>query len=69
VHDYIKLISFTMGHLAFGPIFLYFKIRIEKGNVARRRCKIIARKKAPILSIHLKKNKNDLVACFSGDRR
>jgi hypothetical protein len=58
-----------MGHLAFGPIFLYFKIRIEKGNVARRRCKIIARKKAPMHSIHLKKNRNDLVARFSGDSR
>ncbi|MFZ2473386.1 MAG: hypothetical protein WAW52_15765, partial [Methanothrix sp.] len=41
MHDYIKLISSAMGPLAFGPIFLYFKIRIENGNVARRRCKIV----------------------------
>jgi hypothetical protein len=58
-----------MNHPAFGPIFLYFKIRIENGNVARRRCKIIAKKKAPMHSIHLKKNRNDLVARFSGDSR
>jgi len=58
-----------MNHPAFGPIFLYFKILIENGNVARRGCKIIPRKKAPMHSIHLKKNRNDLVARFSGDSR
>ncbi|MEI8004385.1 MAG: hypothetical protein WCG94_08600 [Methanothrix sp.] len=66
---YTKLIFNERYHPAFGPIFLYFKKRIKNGNVARRRCKIIAEKKAPMHSIHFKKNKNNLMTFFSGDSR
>ena len=40
-----------MGRPEFGPIFLYFKIRIKNGNVAGRRCKIMSIVKGPVGTI------------------
>jgi len=43
-----------MGHLAFGPIFLYFKIRIEKRECSKKAMQNNSQKKSTNTSYSFK---------------